>query len=607
MKNGKYKNSREKIKRTKILLITYLLILLLLTYIFIMLVINDRLPWFTGIIFIPFYYLLHKKYGHFKLMKNLLKLQKEWGQAVKRERDFNTIRLLFDNVYKEAEATDGNNRTYLHNKNCIDEQTWQDLNFDQIYSHLDFTLTSPGETVLYNILRTPLFTNQKIKKRAQIIKGFQNNKGFREKIGLQLLKLGRQKGNNLVNLLWGIVPEPAPYGFILNILALLSLLIIFSFYFLGGKALVFLMIMVSINMWVIRFFKKRYFYQLPVTSIKHLVSLIKTASNISELDCPLIEDYQRELKLLLLKAGKVSGKVSRLIPKEIKGDLDVLYEYINILFLIEIRSFNATLYAIKEYLAELQKIYLIIGEIDSLLSTASYRASMPYYCCPLFYEKSEASKLDIKDAYHPLLKDPVANSIKMDGRGVIITGSNMAGKSTFLRTAGLNVLLAQTISTCPAKTYKGTMMKVISSISRADNIMQGKSFYFKEAERLLKLIESSRNNIPSLCIIDELLSGTNSKERLAASREILNYLARNNMLTIVATHDLDLAEKLSGEYDCYHFTDNVTDKGLDFDYTLKRGIAVTTNAIKLLQYLKYPVEIVDKAFAWVKPLLDRDE
>lgn len=98
----------------------------------------------------------------------------------------------------------------------------------------------------------------------------------------------------------------------------------------------------------------------------------------------------------------------------------------------------------------------------------------------------------------------------------------MAGKSTFLRTIGINGLFAQTISTCLAASYRGPMLNVVTSISRTDNIMKGKSFYFTEAERLLKLINTVKGEFPALCIIDELLSGTNSVERLAAAEGILS-------------------------------------------------------------------------------------
>ncbi len=98
--------------------------------------------------------------------------------------------------------------------------------------------------------------------------------------------------------------------------------------------------------------------------------------------------------------------------------------------------------------------------------------------------------------------------------------------------------------------------------------------------------------MPVLCIIDELLSGTNSTERLAASSAILEYLAARNTRVIVSTHDLELAERLSRSFECFHFSDEVDDAGLKFDYKLRPGISETQNAIKLLAHLGYPKEVV---------------
>jgi len=175
----------------------------------------------------------------------------------------------------------------------------------------------------------------------------------------------------------------------------------------------------------------------------------------------------------------------------------------------------------------------------------------------------------------------------------------MAGKSTFLRTIGVNALFAQTIHICLAKEYETIPMKIISSISQTDNITKGKSFYFTESERLLEIINLTTNseNIVTLCIIDELLKGTNSFERLNASEEILNFISNQNSLSIIATHDIDLAVKLNKKFDCYHFVDNIDNKkGLDFDYKMKEGISSSSNAIKLLEFLKYPEIIYKNAY-----------
>ena len=116
-----------------------------------------------------------------------------------------------------------------------------------------------------------------------------------------------------------------------------------------------------------------------------------------------------------------------------------------------------------------------------------------------------------------------------------------------------------------------------------------------EAERLLKMIRSAEGSTRTLCVVDELLSGTNSAERLAASSEILRYLIGHHALVIASTHDLELAEMLQDHYQCFNFAGRVDDNGIRFDYQLRDGITSDRNAITLLEYLGYPKEIVEAA------------
>lgn len=277
----------------------------------------------------------------------------------------------------------------------------------------------------------------------------------------------------------------------------------------------------------------------------------------------------------------------------------IFYEYLNIYFLNEVRIFYAVVDQLRAHKNELKTIYSLIGELDSLQSIASYRQGLDY-CEPEFSEKR--SLLEIEDMKHPLLTDPIPNSISINAKGVIITGSNMSGKTTFLRTLGVNAILAQTIHTCLASSYTGNYFRIISSINEIDDLIEGKSYYLVEAERLLEMIRSSENDVLTLCLIDEPLSGTNLAERISASLEILRYLINHNALVVASTHDLALPEQLKSFYKPYYFTDDVDDQGMKFDFRLKEGVSTTSNAIKLLKYLGYPNDLVDKA---IKQMLNR--
>ena len=306
-----------------------------------------------------------------------------------------------------------------------------------------------------NILRTPLYDKEKLLKRERIMREFQENQEFRERLGLELLKLKRQHDNSLVELLWSEIPAPSPYGFFFNLLAVVSVVILISFYFLGGAALVLLALAMMFNAGVILFFKKRHFNKLPTHSIKYLATLIRVAENIIKIENPVMQEYQAELKGLTAQVHKLSEKVSFIIPKTVKGDSDFLYEYLNNLFLIEIRNFNAVLRQLKEKQTQLKQLFILVGELDALLSIASYRVSLGYYCIPEFIEDNTDRVLELTDVYHPLLKDPVSNSLEIKKRGIIITGSNMAGKSTFRYNSSLMSSWSNTYLHMPGQLLQG--------------------------------------------------------------------------------------------------------------------------------------------------------
>ena len=176
----------------------------------------------------------------------------------------------------------------------------------------------------------------------------------------------------------------------------------------------------------------------------------------------------------------------------------------------------------------------------------------------------------------------------------------MAGKTTFLKTMGLNAILGQTFNMCMAETFKTPILKVISSIQRSDNILSGKSFYFAEVESILRIIKASENDYTHLFLIDEIFRGTNSVERVAASIEVLKYLANRKDFAMIATHDLQLSNTLKDCYENFHFREEMSGDGLQFDYKLHRGPSTTRNAISLLDFVGYPKSIVKGAFDRIK-------
>lgn len=308
-----------------------------------------------------------------------------------------------------------------------------------------------------------------------------------------------------------------------------------------------------------------------------------------------------ELKDQLQALNKVKRSIRMVgIINSASGVLECLA----IPFLLEEKIYYRSSKYLKEKQDDILKLYYLVGEFDALASIAIYEKNNSENCTtPKFIDEVS---LKINEGIHPLLKKPVANSIEIAKKGIVLTGTNMSGKSTFLRMVSINIIFAQCFDFVLAQGYEGCFFNVVSSLSPKDDITNGKSYYLAEAEGILRIIKATEKNIPLFCLIDEIFRGTNPIERIASSAEILKYLMKNQKtLCIVATHDKELSEILKDDYDFYYFSESVNkDKGLAFDYKIKHGISRTRNAIRLLEYIGYPKEIINNAYKRIENLQD---
>jgi DNA mismatch repair ATPase MutS len=166
-----------------------------------------------------------------------------------------------------------------------------------------------------------------------------------------------------------------------------------------------------------------------------------------------------------------------------------------------------------------------------------------------------------------------------------------------IKAVAINSILAQTIHTCMAKKMVLPFSLIITSMAVRDNLMKGESYYIKEIKYLNRIIQSLSSDRFVICAIDEILRGTNTEERIRASASVLRYLSDKNCIAIVASHDLELTQVLEDIYDNYYFREEIKDKDIVivFDYKLRNGVSTTKNAIKLLEYVGFPIEIIENA------------
>lgn len=235
-----------------------------------------------------------------------------------------------------------------------------------------------------------------------------------------------------------------------------------------------------------------------------------------------------------------------------------------------------------------------LGELEVLNSLAGFAYAHPAYTTPELVESQLT--LDVTAAAHPLLLPTrsIANSLSMTGSGqtVLITGSNMSGKSTFLRTVGANVVLALAGTVVSAERFRVSPVRVFTSMRTQDSLEESTSSFYAELKRLQTLIGLSKQSkaIPVLYFLDEILKGTNSADRHRGAEALIRQLHRTTASGFVSTHDLELgqlAEAQSGNsvgfVRNYHFQSDLHDGELAFDYKLRAGICQSFNASQLMR------------------------
>lgn len=530
--------------------------------------------------FVLFVILASKFFDKSKKLQEIQYLIKSWPEAYDNKFDFEKIHKF----YTEYDPSVLNEKDIYN----IDDQTAHDLNIDDLLMKISICSSTPGEQMLYYLLRTPKLSSESLYKRNKIIEAFINNKDLRGNIQQILSNLGRQRKGDVFTLFNTTATVSKAKSLLFNLLALSSLIVLICFLIIGSKHLPTFLGIFVIYMIISTRAATEIEYEL--SSLQYLGNFIRAAKEIAKLENDALKDYIEKINTLLIPVSKIDSKTKYIYTS---SELDIFIETLNGFFLTKIRSYYSIINIIKNNRQNLIELYALIGKLEAYISVASYRCRVTNYCIPNFLDNKNKA-LIIKDAVHPLLEDYcVSNSIELKGKGVILTGSNLSGKSTFMRTLATNILLSQCFSMSISNEYTASFFRIMSSLSLSDDVLSGASYYLEECNSVLRILNSLEEDAPAFCIIDEIFKGTNPVERISASKEILKYIMNKNAISIVATHDLELAENCSDKYLRYYFCEDIDeDEGLTFDFKLKEGICNTGNAIKLLDFLGYPKEII---------------
>lgn len=229
-----------------------------------------------------------------------------------------------------------------------------------------------------------------------------------------------------------------------------------------------------------------------------------------------------------------------------------------------------------------------IGEVEALCSLGTLSRVRPDEASMPSIVESETPFLEMTDGKHPLL-DPqtvVGNDYVQGAETVIITGSNMSGKSTFMRTIALNAVLAYAGGSVSAKEFHISPMRIFTSMRVRDDVGAGISTFYGEILRIKEMVAYSENEAPMLVLIDEIFKGTNSADRIIGAEAAIRKITRPWMMSLVSTHDFELCalvenEEIHGKN--YHFEEAYQGDTITFDYKIRNGRCLTTNAQHLMR------------------------
>lgn len=294
-----------------------------------------------------------------------------------------------------------------------------------------------------------------------------------------------------------------------------------------------------------------------------------------------LDEIEKNLETAKVGVGKLS-KIASNINQRNNGVMCII---LNSLLLWDYKNAIDLDNWKQEYSDSVEGWFHALGELESLMSFANLPRVCNNMSLPTFTEENNI--IEATNIGHPLIANDkrICNDFTLDNNIYIISGSNMSGKTTFMRTVGINMVLACAGSYVCANSMSVSKMKIITSMRIKDDLNEGISTFYAELKRIKKIIDKSHNNPNTLFLIDEIFRGTNSVDRLKGAEGVLKELCKSQVSGMITTHDLEVCNLEYENHNIinYSFNEHYIDSEIYFDYKLKRGKSLTTNAEFLLK------------------------
>jgi hypothetical protein len=510
-------------------------------------------------------------------LKNRAKLRATWGRVLDPD-DWLASR-SFDLLRTESRA------------DWVDDRTWRDLEFPRIFSDLNTTITPIGRQCLYKQLRKYEYSGEIHSQRTQAYEVLRADNLLRENLQLALKYLESDSTAYIADALLGPPPEKPKRHKLINAWGLCSLIALIS------------TVLFSLPLWTVGMV-------LAINAVILFTSSPKLSRDAQTLiTCGTMLSVADNLGTLKGDAGITSlDGLATEAPKRARLRKDVrlltslagnpalggLALFLDLCCLAKLMTYIRTVDRFVRLRHEWLSTYELVGSIDAAIAISSFLHRTPRYCRP---SMSLTALISFENGYHPLISHPVAHSVTLEGRSALVTGSNMAGKTTFVKMIGTNIVLGHTLGICLAGGAIIPKSSVMASIRGDHSVETCESRFFSEVKAIREFIDSASGGECRVFVIDEIFSATNTIERVAAAKAVLSAISRHAQV-LATTHDVELQQLLAPDFDLFHFQENPAVQGF-FDFELHSGISTQRNAIRVLERMGIPDGIIGEALALV--------
>ena len=517
----------------------------------------------------------------------LLKLKEDYGKHDKSSYDYKRLNTAQGYFSRHVQDT------------SIDDITWSDLNMDDVFVAMDSTQSNIGSEVLYYLLRNPLINKKDISDRTSLVDFWMNNSELRDSISLCLHHNGRICKSSLYDNIDKLCSLPVMSNRKYFIHIFLLMLCVLSLFISQGIGIILFIVVLIWNFSI--YYRDRSDILPYIDVFNRILTLINVSDDIDNIlskskENPVGDNINKCVVDLSALRKKTFGW------NQAGGEGNPIFAIINVigaLFFFDLIRFVSLKKTVEENVNNIDALFFEIGYIDAMIAISSYVYGHEGRICKASFEDGEIKADNI---YHPLIANPISNSINTD-KSILITGANASGKSTFLKSIAIGILFAHSTGYVLADKFNTPLCLIYGAMSNRDNIISGDSYYMTEIKGIKRILDATKlaqaKDLKVVCFVDELLSGTNTEERIAAATQILKKMNDSGMYVFAATHDIELTTLLNPYYTNYHFKEDLSEGDVVFSYKLMNGEATSRNAIRLLASLDFPEDIISEAEAMV--------